>query len=49
MLEEAVTGLLANFGTDGVFRLLALLEEFGDSFETGVGIFLYLFRLLNIV
>jgi len=49
MLEETVASLLADLGTDGVFGLLAFLEELGDLFEAGVSVLFFLLGFLNIV
>lgn len=36
MLEEAISSLLPYFGAEGVFGLLAFLEELGNFFETWI-------------
>ena len=49
MLQESITGLLPHLCTERVLSLLALLEEFGDFFETGVRLLLLLLGLLDVV
>ena len=49
MLQESITGLLPHLSTERVLSLLALLEEFGDFFETGVRLLLLLLGLLDVV
>ena len=49
MLQESVSSLLSNFCAEGVFGLLAFLEELGDFFETGIRLFFFLFGFLNVV
>ena len=49
MLEEAVTGFLADLEADGVFGLLGFLEKLGDLFKAGVGFFFLALGLLDVV
>ena len=49
MLQESITGLLPHLGTEGVLSLLALLEELGDFFETGIRFLFLLLGLLDVV
>lgn len=49
MFEEPVSGLLSDFGADGVFGLLGFLEEFGDLFERRVRFLLFPFRVFDVL
>jgi hypothetical protein len=49
VLQEPVSGLLAHFGAEGVFGLLAFLEKFGDLFEAGIGLLFLLLGFLDVV
>ena len=49
VLQESITGLLPHLSTEGVLSLLALLEELGDFFETGIRFLFLLLGLLDVV